>query len=364
MEFKIVVLGGDGIGPDVVHESIKVLEEVGRQFGHKFNFEQALLGGVAIEATGTALPEETLNKALTADAVLLGAVGDPKYDSPNAKVKPESGLLAIRTGLGLFANIRPVKMFPQLVDSTALKPEIVKDVDMVFVRELTGSVYFAEPKKRFADERGRGAVDTMQYYEDEIERILRVGFELARRRQKRLTSIDKANVLKSSQLWREMAEEVKADYPDVTLEHVLVDAAAMILINNPSRFDVLVTENMFGDILTDEASMLAGSMGMLPSASLAGIPQEDKRCLGLYEPCHGSAPDIKGKGIANPIATILSVAMMLRYSLALSKEAQAVEMAVQKALQDGYATKDIALNKQTLVSTQEMGDAITKRIGL
>jgi len=362
MEFKITVLGGDGIGPDVIAESIKALNAVGKTYGHKFDFQEALLGGVAIEATGKALPEQTLKQCLASDAVLLGAVGDPKYDSPNAPIKPESGLLAIRKGLGLFANIRPVKMFPQLVNSTALKPEIVKDVDMVFVRELTGSVYFAEPKKRFNDERGRGAVDTMQYYEDEIERILRVGFELARKRSKNLTSIDKANVLKSSQLWREMAEEVKKDYPDVTLNHVLVDAASMYLISRPSTFDVLVTENMFGDILTDEASMLAGSMGMLPSASLSGIPGDAEKCLGLYEPCHGSAPDIKGLGIANPIATILSASMMLRYSLALPKEADAVEKAVCCAMADGFATKDIALAGQKYVSTSQMGSAIAARI--
>ncbi|MCL2474895.1 MAG: 3-isopropylmalate dehydrogenase [Chloroflexi bacterium] len=362
MEFKITVLGGDGIGPDVVAESIKVLDAVGKKYGHKFNFEKALLGGVAIEATGQALPEQTLRQCLASDAVLLGAVGDPKYDSPNAPVKPESGLLAIRQGLGLFANIRPVKMFSKLVNSTALKPEIVKDVDMVFVRELTGSVYFATPKKRFNDERGRGAVDTMQYHEDEIERILRVGFELARKRSKKLTSIDKANVLKSSQLWREIAEEVKKDYPDVTLNHVLVDAASMYLISRPSTFDVLVTENMFGDILTDEASMLAGSMGMLPSASLAGIPSDNTRCLGLYEPCHGSAPDITGLGIANPIATILSAAMMLRYSLALPKEADAIEKAVNAAIADGLVTKDIAQVGQKYLATGQMGSAVADKI--
>ena len=362
MRYRITVIGGDGIGPDVVEQSLLVLRKVEKRFGHTFTFQPALMGAVAIEATGQALPLQTMEMAKVSDAVLLGAVGDPKYDHPNATVKPESGLLAIRKGLGLFANIRPVKMFSQLINSTALKPEIVKNVDMVFVRELTGSVYFSEPKKRFSDERGRGAVDTMLYHEDEIERILRVGFELAQKRGKKLTSIDKANVLKSSQLWREMAEEMKGEYPQVTLEHLLVDAAAMVLINNPSRFDVLVTENMFGDILTDEASMLAGSMGMLPSASLAGIPTEGKCCLGLYEPCHGSAPDIKGLGLANPIATILSAAMMLRYSLALSLEAQAVEDAVQQALTDGYATRDITIPGQTFCTTEQMGKAIADRI--
>ena len=280
-----------------------------------------LIGGVAIDKEGVALSTDTIKMCRKSDAVLLGAVGGPKWDDPLAKVRPEDGLLAIRKGLGLFANLRPVKVFPVLVDSTNLKPEVIEGADFIFVRELTGGLYFGRPKRQWRTSRGRRAVDSMVYSEQEIERIVRVGFELARSRQKKLVSVDKANVLESSRLWRQVAAEVAENYPDVALENMLVDSCSMRLIQNPTYFDVLVTENTFGDILTDEASMLAGSMGMLPSASLAEVPQEGARIFGLYEPIHGSAPRRAGLNMVNPIATILSVAMMLRYSFALVKEA-------------------------------------------
>ncbi|GAI18120.1 unnamed protein product, partial [marine sediment metagenome] len=281
------------------------------------------------------------------DAVLLGAVGDPKWDDPQAKVHPEDGLLELRKRLGLFANLRPVKVFPVLVDSTNLKPKVIEGADFIFVRELTGGLYFGRPKKRWQTSKGRRAVDTMTYSEQEIERIVRVGFELARTRGRKLISVDKANVLESSRLWRQVATEVAANYPDVELEHMLVDACAMRLIQNPTYFDVLVTENTFGDILTDEASMLAGSMGMLPSASLAGVPQEGINIFGMYEPAHGSAPRRAGLNMINPIATIFSAAMMLRYSFGLIEAAQAVETAVAEVLREGYRTYDIMSEGKT-----------------
>ncbi|MFH0914366.1 MAG: 3-isopropylmalate dehydrogenase, partial [Chloroflexota bacterium] len=321
-----------------------------------------LVGGVAIDKDGTALSAETLKMCQGSDAVLLGAVGGPKWDDPQSPVHPEDGLLALRQGLGLFANLRPVKVFPMLVDATTLKPEVVRGVDLVFVRELTGGLYFARPKRQYRTTRGRRATDTMTYSEQEIERIVRVGFELARTRRKRLVSVDKANVLQSSRLWRQVAMEVSQSYPDVTLEHMLVDACAMRLIQNPTYFDVLVTENMFGDILTDEASMLAGSMGMLPSASLAGVPREGVRTPGMYEPIHGSAPRRAGLNMVNPIATILSVAMMLRYSLNLWKEAKVVEQAVLSVLEEGYRTYDIMSEGKTKVGTKEMGDLVTAKV--
>jgi len=295
--------------------------------------------------------------------VLLGAVGGPKWDDPKAKVHPEDGLLALRKELGLFANLRPVRTFLVLIDSTNLKPEVVKGVDLVFVRELTGGLYFARPKRQWRTSRGRRATDSMTYTEQEIERIVRVGFELARSRRKKLTSVDKANVLEASRLWRQVAVEVAADYPDVELEHMLVDACSMRLIQNPTYFDVLVTENMFGDILTDEASMLAGSMGMLPSASLAGVPKEGVRIFGMYEPIHGSAPRRAGQNMANPIATILSIAMMLRYSLGLTPEAEAIETAVDEVLKEGYRTYDIMGEGKAKVGTEEMGKLIVQKMG-
>ncbi len=363
MQFRIATLLGDGVGPEVATEAIKVLEAVGKKFGHGFEFKRGLVGGEAIDASGVALTEETMEMCRNCDAVLLGAVGGSKWDDTRAKVRPEDGLLALRKGLGLFANLRPVKVFPMLVDSTRLKPDVIKDVDMIVVRELTGGLYFGQPKKRWQTPEGRRAVDTMDYSEKEIERIVKVGFEIARTRKKRLTSVDKANVLETSRLWREVAIEVSADYPDVELDHMLVDACSMRLIQQPSYFDVIVTENTFGDILTDEASMLAGSMGMLPSASLAGIPKGmSSRALGLYEPIHGSAPKRAGQNIANPIATILSVAMMLRYSLNLPTEADAVEQAVQRTLEEGYRTYDIVEDDKTKVGTSEMGSLIAEKI--
>ena len=363
MRFKLAVLPGDGIGRDVTTEAVKVLETVAGRFGHSFDMSYGLAGGAAIDETGTALPGDVLKMCRRADAVLLGAVGGPRWDDPRAKVHPEDGLLALRKGLGLFANLRPVKSFPVLVDSTNLKPEVIRGVDFIFVRELTGGLYFGRPKRQWRTSRGRRAVDSMVYSEQEIERIVRVGFELARRRKKKLISVDKANVLESSRLWRQVATEVAAEYPDVELEHMLIDACSMRIIQNPRYLDVLVTENTFGDIVTDEASMLAGSMGMLPSASLAGVPREGVKIPGMYEPIHGSAPRRAGLDMANPIATILSVAMMLRYSFALPGEAAAVEAAVDAVLDEGYRTYDIMDEGKTRVGTKEMGDLIAGKVG-
>ena len=362
MKFDITVLPGDGVGPEVVAEAVKVLETVGKEFGHEFCLHYGSIGGVAIDQSGVALTAETLKMCKRGHAVLLGAVGGPKWDDPLAKVHPEDGLLALRKGLKLFANLRPVKIFPMLVDCTTLKPEIVRGVDLVVVRELTGGLYFGKPQKRWQTSRGRRAVDSMLYSEKEIERILRVGFELAMGRRKKLVSVDKANVLESSRLWRQMATEVAAGYPGVELEHMLVDACAMRLIQRPTYFDVVVTENMFGDILTDEASMLAGSMGMLPSASLAAVPKAGVMTFGLYEPIHGSAPKRAGRNMANPIATILSCAMMLRYSFGLEAEAKAVEKAVTGVLEAGYRTYDIMEEGGTRVGTKEMGALVVKGV--
>ena len=363
MQFNPAVLPGDGIGPEVTAEAVKVLQAIGKKFDHSFSLHYGLVGGVAIDEEGTALSPDTLKMCQNSDAVLLGAVGGPKWDDPKAKVRPEDGLLALRKGLGLFANLRPVKVFPVLVDATNLKPEVINGVDLIFVRELTGGLYFARPKRQWQTSRGRRATDSMTYSEQEIERIVRVGFELARGRRKKLTSVDKANVLESSRLWRQVAMEVAKKYPDVELDHMLVDACAMRLIQRPADFDVLVTENMFGDILTDEASMLAGSMGMLPSASLAGVPKEGVRIFGMYEPIHGSAPRRAGLNMANPIATILSIAMMLRYSLGLVKEAQTIEAAVEQVLSEGYRTYDIMGEGKIKVGTKEMGDLIARKVG-
>ncbi|NOQ17936.1 MAG: 3-isopropylmalate dehydrogenase [Dehalococcoidales bacterium] len=363
MQLSLAVLPGDGIGPDVTAEAVKVLEAVGSRFGHDFRLDYGLVGGVAIDKTRQALTGDTLRMCRSAQAVLLGAVGDPKWDSnPGARVRPEDGLLALRKGLGLFANLRPVRVFPVLVDSTNLKPEVIRGVDFIFVRELTGGLYFGRPKRQWRTSRGRRATDSMNYSEQEIERIVRVGFELALRRDKRLVSVDKANVLESSRLWRQVAMEVAGDYPDVELEHMLVDACSMRIIQNPTYFDVVVTENTFGDILTDEASMLAGSMGMLASASLAGVPQEGVSIFGMYEPIHGSAPRRAGLDMANPIAIILSVAMMLRYSFGLAREAQVVESAVDGVLEEGYRTYDIMAEGKIKVGTGRMGDLIAGKV--
>ena len=359
MKYNIAVLPGDGVGPEVTAEGVKVLGAVGNRFGHDFSFREGDIGGISIDHHGVALTKETLQMCRRCDAVLLGAVGGPKWDDPKAKVRPEDGLLALRKELGLFANLRPVKVLPLLADSTSLKPEVILNVDMMVVRELTGGLYFGQPKKQWQTPGGRRAVDTMDYSEPEIERIVRVGFELALTRRKKLTSVDKANVLETSRLWRQVATEVSADYPGVELDHMLVDACAMRFIQNPAYFDVIVTENTFGDILTDEASMLAGSMGMLPSASLAGIPEGGAaKAFGMYEPIHGSAPSRAGQNMANPIATILSAAMMLRYSLNLVTEAEASENAVNAALEAGYRTYDIMSEGKVKVGTREMGQQI------
>ena len=368
MEFKLAVLPGDGIGPDVIAEAIRVLEAVGRRFGHDFELSEGAIGGNAIDSTGTALPDETQELCDQADAVLFGAVGGPKWDDPRASVRPEDGILGIRRSMGLFANLRPVKVEPALANVSPIKRDRLEGVDMIVVRELTGGLYFAKPKKRWQTSRGQRAVDTLRYTEEEIVRILRVGFELAKARRKRLTSVDKANVLETGRLWREIATRMEQDYPDVEVEHVLVDAAAMQLIMRPAHFDVIVAENTFGDILTDEASVLSGSLGMLPSASLAGLPDHGsgkpsrRSAKGLYEPIHGSAPDIAGQGIANPIGTILSLALLLRHSLGLEDEAQAIEQAVQGVLAEGYRTRDIAGDGGDVVGTRQMGSVIAGRV--
>ena len=364
MKASIAVLPGDGIGPEVISESIKVLEAIGNRFNHDFEIESGRVGGNAIDDYGTPLPQETIDTCKDSDAILFGAVGGPKWDDPNADVRPEDGILAIRKSLGLFANLRPVKVYPALINSSPLKPEFLEGVDMMVLRELTGGLYFGKPKKRWNTSRGRRGVDTLKYTESEIERILRVGFELAMERRKKLTSVDKQNVLESSRLWREIAIEVGKDYPEVELDHVLVDNAAMQLIRNPSDFDVIVSENTFGDILTDEASVLSGSMGMLPSASLSSLPGKSGRRtkVSLYEPIHGSAPDIAGKGIANPIGCILSTAMMLRLSFGMNDEADAIEKSVDAALAEGYRTADIATSTEKAIGTDELGKAITSRI--
>lgn len=353
MQAKIVLIPGDGVGPEVVKEARSVLEAVARRAGHKFDFESCLMGGIAIDETGEALPAATLEASKAAHAVLLGAVGGPKWDDPKAKTRPEMGLLAIRRGLGLYANLRPVRGYKELIASSPLKADRVEGVNLLVVRELTGGLYFGE-KYRKQTPKGMLVVDTLEYHDFEIERIVRLSFEIARGRNKKLTSVDKANVLESSRLWREVTVGVAAKYPDVTLEHQLVDSCAMRLVTAPGSFDVIVTENMFGDILSDEAAVLTGSLGMLPSASLG----EGK--LGLYEPIHGSAPDIAGKGIANPLGTILSAALLLRHSLGLEAEAVSVEQAVERALAKGARTRDLGGDKP--LSTAGMGEAVLREL--
>ena len=345
---KVCVLPGDGIGPEITAEAVRVLQALDL----KFELEEALLGGSAVDATGNPYPEATSRLAREADAVLLGAVGGPKWDGLPREQRPERGLLAIRKELGLFANLRPAILYPELANASSLKPEIVAGLDILIVRELTGDIYFGQP--RGIELRGgeRYGFNTMHYTESEIRRIGRVAFEAARKRNGRLCSVDKMNVLETTQLWRDVMTELGADYPDVELSHMLVDNAAMQLVRAPKQFDVMVTGNMFGDILSDEASMLTGSIGMLPSASL------DERNKGLYEPSHGSAPDIAGQGVANPLATILSAAMMLRYTFALEEAAQRVEAAVRTVLAQGYRTGDIFESGTRKVGTREMGDAV------
>ncbi|HEY7955976.1 MAG TPA: 3-isopropylmalate dehydrogenase [Polyangia bacterium] len=352
MNATIVLLPGDGIGPEVVSEGRAVLEAAARAGGHHFSFVEKLAGGCAIDATGSALPDETLAACRAANAVLLGAVGGPRWDDPRAKVRPEQGLLALRRGLGLYANLRPVRVHPKLASASPLRPERLAGVDLLFVRELTGGLYFGQPRLREKVGDRVRAVDTLEYTDFEIARVVRLAFRLAETRRRRVTSVDKANVLESSRLWRETAAQVARDFPEVALEHQLVDSAAMKLIANAASFDVIVTENLFGDILTDEAAVLAGSLGLLPSASLGD------GTLGLYEPIHGSAPDIAGKNIANPIGTILSAALLLRHSLGLAKEALAIERAVDRAIDDGLRTADLG----GTVSTSEMGQAIRARM--
>ena len=364
MKISIAVLPGDGIGPEVITESIKVLEAIGNRFGHDFQIKSGRVGGNAIDDYGTPLPQETIDTCSDSDAILFGAVGGPKWDDPNVDVRPEDGILAIRKSLGLFANLRPVKVYPSLINASPLKPEILKGVDMMVLRELTGGLYFGKPKKRWHTSRGRRGIDTLKYTEAEIVRILKVGFELAMERRKKLTSVDKQNVLESSRLWREIAVEVGRGYPEVELDHILVDNAAMQLIRNPSDFDVIVSENTFGDILSDEASVLSGSMGMLPSASLSSLPGNSGTSskVSLYEPIHGSAPDIAGKGIANPIGSILSTAMMLRLSFGMHEEADSIEKSIDAALSEGYRTADISSDGGNQVNTTIMGDVIAGAI--
>jgi 3-isopropylmalate dehydrogenase len=355
MDARIVLLPGDGIGPEVVAQARRVLETVAARFGHAFHFDEALIGGCAIDACGDPLPPETLAKCQASDAVLLGAVGGPKWDDPNAKTRPEKGLLGIRKALGLFANLRPITSHPQLIGASPLRREIIEGVDILFVRELTGGLYFGESGRRPV-EGGEEAYQMMVYSTPEVERVVRLAAEAARQRRGKLTSVDKANVLEPSRLWRSVAERVvREEFSDLQYEVVLVDAMAMHLLSRPRDFDVVVTGNMFGDILTDEASMLPGSMGLLPSASIGASGP------GLYEPIHGSAPDIAGQGVANPLATILAAAMLLRHSLGLESEAAAVESAVSGVLGAGHRTRDIAAGGASL-STREMGDRVVEAL--
>lgn len=348
MNYRIVLLPGDGIGPEVVSQAVRVLHAVAAAAGFSLEITEHLIGGCSIDRYGTALTEETLADCRQADAVLLGAVGGPKWDNPDASVRPEQGLLALRKGLGVFANLRPVKVYPALTASSPLRPEKLAGVDLIVVRELTGGLYFGQPKGRSVVEGQERAVDTLVYTESEIRRVMRKAFELASGRRGKVTSVDKANVLESSRLWRKIAVETAHEFPGVALDHMLVDTASMKLITSPGTFDILVTENMFGDILTDEASVLAGSMGLLPSASLG------ETSLGLYEPIHGSAPDIADKGIANPIGTILSTALLLRYSLNQPAAAGKIEAAVAAVIQKGLLTSDLGGALSTTAVTNQI----------
>lgn len=354
--YKIAVLPGDGIGPEVIEQGIKVLKAVSAKYGVNFEFEYGLIGGVAIDAEGVPLPDSTLELAKRSDAVYMGAIGDWKYDKLDPAIRPERGLLKIRKELNLFANLRPVYVYDELVSASTLKEEVVKGVDIMMVRELTSGVYFGEPKGIEVRDGEKVGFNNMIYKESEIERIVRLAFDIAMKRRKKLCSVDKANVLDVSRLWREVVERIAPEYPEVEVSHMYVDNAAMQLIRNPKDFDVMVMENMFGDILSDEGSMLAGSLGMLASASLTSNGPA------LYEPSHGSAPDFKGQDKLNPMATILSAAMMLKYSFNLDKEAEAIENAVKQVLKDGYRTCDIMSDGMTLVGTSKMGDLIAERV--
>lgn len=356
MDYKIAVIPGDGIGPEIVDQGLKVLDKVGQIYGHKFEYHMLLAGGCAIDATGEPLPKETIDVCKKSDAVILGAVGGPKWDDLPGSSRPEKALLGLRGELGLYANLRPAVIYNELRDACPLKFEIIGDsIDIMVVRELTGGIYFGERGRR-QGANGQEAFDTEAYSEGEVERIAKIAFDIAKKRGSKVTSVDKANILESSRLWREVVNKVSKDYPEVSLDHLYVDNAAMQLIRNPRQFDVIVTSNMFGDILSDEASMITGSIGMLPSASLG------KDSFGMYEPIHGSAPDISGQDKANPIATVLSIAMMLRYSFNLENEATAVENAVNKVLEDGYRTGDIMSSSKTVVGTKKMGELIVERL--
>ncbi len=353
--YRIAVLPGDGIGPEIVREALKVLGIVAERSGVQFDLQEALVGGAAYDRFETPLPDETMQLALASDAVLLGAVGGPKWESLDYSVRPERGLLGLRSGLGLYANLRPVVVFEDLIDASPLKPDVVRGIDLIIVRELLGDAYFGKPRGVRIENGQRIGINTMVYTEGEIRRIAKVGFDLARIRRKKLLSVDKANVLEVTELWRDVVTEVGRDYPEVELQHMYVDNCAMQLIRNPVQFDVIVTTNMFGDILSDEASMLTGSLGMLPSASRGAK-------TAMYEPSHGSAPDITGKGIANPLATILSVAMMLRHSFDMAMAADQVEKAVRMVLKDGFRTEDIRQAGARIVGTTEMGDLVAERL--
>lgn len=349
--FKIALLKGDGIGPEIVQSAVEVLEKVGELFGYSFTFEEGLIGGVAIDQKGDPLPQETLELCLKADAVLLGAVGGPKWDDLPTHKRPERGLLSIRKALDLYANLRPAKVYEPLISSSPLKDDVVRGTDFIVVRELTGDVYYGEPRGVFVEQGKRVGINTMRYTEDEIRRVVRKSFEVARDRKKKLTSVDKSNVLEVSALWRDIVQEESKNFPEVQVEHLYVDNCAMQIVRRPSSFDVIVTGNIFGDILSDESAVITGSLGMLPSASMG-----DK--YALYEPVHGSAPDIAGKGIANPIATILSASMMLRYSFGLKEASDAIEKAVEMALHKGYRTPDIYTEGTKRVGTREMTNVI------
>ena len=353
--YRIAVLPGDGIGPEIMREAVKVLGVVADRAGVRFAMEEGFVGGGAYDRFGTPLPDQVMELALSSDAVLLGAVGGPKWEPLDYSVRPERGLLGLRSGLGLYANLRPVVVFEDLLDASPLKPDVVRGIDLLIVRELLGDAYFGKPRGVRIENGQRIGLNTMVYTEMEIRRIAKVGFDLARGRRKKLLSVDKANVLEMTELWREVVTEVGSDYPDVELTHMYVDNCAMQLIRNPGQFDVIVTTNMFGDILSDEASMLTGSLGMLPSASLG-------EKTAMYEPSHGSAPDIAGLGVANPLATILSAAMMLRHSLKMPAEAALVEKAVRTVLKEGFRTQDIRQQGAAVVGTAEMGDLVAKKV--
>lgn len=359
MEFNIALLPGDYVGPEVIAEAVKVVDATGKGFGHKFNWHEDVIGGASIDKYGVPLREETLDLCRKCDAVLFSAAGGPKWDNPDARNPSDTAILNTRRALGLFANMRVIKVFPALVNSSTLKPEVIKDVDLIILRELTGGMYFGEPRGIEDTPNGRRGFNTMTYYESEIERIVRTGFELARRRSKKLLSVDKSNVLETSLLWRQVATRLGQEYPDVELSHMYVDAASMVLIRDPKSMDVLVMENTFGDILSDEAAMLSGSLGMIPSASLAGLP--DGKAFGLYEPIHGTDPKNAGKFINNPIASILSAALMLRYSFGLETEATAIEEAVGRVVED-YRTWDIMEDGKKQIGTREMGTLIAEEL--